>query len=359
MTREPVAAGMVLASALLLCLVLPSHGAPRAARRTTMAMPGPAHRVPAAARAAQNQACVTCHPETAAQWEGSLHQRSFTDQDVAIAMAREPRVFCRSCHAPEGDPLAVPSPEAAALGVACVTCHVPVSAELPAGAVLAAPTTDTTVAAPHPVIRDAAFAGTAACGGCHEFTAPRSPRLLMQSTLSEHRGSAFADLSCQSCHMPRDADGRRAHGFAASRDPVMLRAAVHAQAKRTGDEVVVTLTPAAVGHAFPTGDLFRRLAVELGHTDDEGEWIEVDARVLTRHIEDHRGSGRVQVADDRPGATSGATRVPLSAPGLAARSLDWRVVYERVDMDHPEDEDPRFFDRVVVAEGQLPPQTSP
>ena len=52
-------------------------------------------------------------------------------------------------------------------------------------------------------------------------------------------------------------------------------------------------------------------------------------------------------------------RVPLVAAGTADRTLGWRVVYERVDMDHPQDEDPRFFDRVLVAEGQLPPQPSP
>jgi hypothetical protein len=182
---------------------------------------------------------------------------------------------------------------------------------------------------------------------------------MMQSTLTEHRVSAFAADPCQSCHMPRGADGRRAHGFAASRDPVMLRSAVHAKAERSGDEVIVELTPAAVGHAFPTGDLFRRLSVELGHEDDDGEWIELDAIVLTRRIRDRRGHGRVQVADDRPGASPGPTRVNLRATDRSDRALGWRVVYERVDMDHPEDEDPRYFDRVIVAEGRLPPNPPP
>lgn len=359
MTREPVVAWVILASALLLGLAYPDHGAARAGRRTVApAMPGPARQAPASDRAELNEQCVACHVEAAAQWQASLHRGSFVDEDVAVAMTREPRAFCRSCHAPESDPETAPPAELAALGVACVTCHVPTGAELPAGAVLAAPRERAGVESPHPVIRDEAFATDAACGSCHEFAAPGSPGLMMQSTLTEHRTSAFATSPCQSCHMPHEGEGRRSHRFAASRDPAMLRAALQATAERSGDEVVVSLAPGAVGHAFPTGDLFRRLVVELGHEDDRGEWIELDARVLTRHIEARRGRGRVQVADDRPGAVPGRIRVELAAPGLAERTLGWRVVYERVDMDHPQDEDPRIFDRVVVAEGRLPSPTS-
>jgi len=360
MTREPVVALVVLASALLLGLALPSHGAARAKRGVARTvMPGPSQRAQPADRAAHNHECVACHVEVAVEWNASLHRRSFVDDDIAIAMAREPRPFCRSCHAPEADPEAAPPAELAALGVACVTCHVPTNAELPAGAVLAAPTSRRTRESPHPLVRSKAFATDAACGGCHEFPAPGSRDLMMQSTLAEHRASAFADRSCQSCHMPRGDDGRRAHGFSASRDPAMLRAALHASAWRSADEVLVELAPAAVGHAFPTGDLFRRLSVEVGHEDDDGTWIELDVRVLTRHIESRRGHGRVQVADDRPGASPGPVRVQLSAPGFGERPLGWRVVYERVDMNHPEDEDPRYFDRVIVAEGHLPAPTRP
>lgn len=363
MRLETAAAWVVLAAALLLGLAQPSQGAARGKPHAAPSMPGPARHGPAADRIEQNRECIACHVEIAAQWEGSLHQRSFVDQDVSIALARQPRAFCRSCHAPEANPQTMPSAELGQLGVACVTCHVPPDATLPAAAVLGAPAQGVTTEAPHPVVRSEAFAGTAACGRCHEFAAPREPGVMLQSTLSEHRSSAFAADPCQSCHMPRGRDGRRAHGFAASRDPAMLRSALRTHAWRRGDDVVVELAPGDVGHAFPTGDLFRRLSVELGH-DDDGAWTKLDAVVLTRHIETRsgghnrghsRGRGRVQVADDRPGASPDPTRVPLHAPGLTARTLRWRVVYERVDMDHPEDDDPRIFARVIVAEGHLPP----
>lgn len=344
-----------LASALLLGMTLPSASDARARRRAAPVMPGPGHGPPAVDRAALNATCTGCHADVAGEWDASLHRRSFVDEDVAVAMDREPLPFCRSCHAPEADPRAAPPPAAAAIGVACVTCHVPPRARLPDGAVLAAPGRRR-APSPHPVVRDEAFASDAACGGCHEFVAPSSPGLMMQSTVTEHRASAFASEPCQSCHMPRAAEGRRAHGFFASRDPAMLRAAVQANAWRTGDDVLLELRPGAVGHAFPTGDPFRRLSVELGVEDEDHAWAVVDAVVLTRHIEDRRGAGRVQVADDRPGASPGPVRVSLRASGRAT-ALGWRVVYERVDMDHPQDEDPRLFDRVIVAEGLLPPPT--
>src|SRR5207244_773462 len=106
-----------------------------------------------------------------------------------------------------------PVPELAAqLGVGCVTCHVI------AGQVLAtnrhadvAEPNLAIKAPPHPVLRDARLDGTAACSSCHEFefpdrTARRTPEL-MQSTVTEHAGSAQRDQACANCHMPRAQNG--------------------------------------------------------------------------------------------------------------------------------------------------------
>lgn len=108
--REPVLVWVMLASSLLLGVALPSHGASRQAPRAAeaVAMPGPARRAPSSDRVGDNEECVACHPEVAAQWEGSLHQQAFVDPHVELALTREPRPFCRSCHAPEGDPKAAP-----------------------------------------------------------------------------------------------------------------------------------------------------------------------------------------------------------------------------------------------------------
>lgn len=313
-------------------------------------MPGPASGPPHTGRAELNAQCVECHPTQADQWRGSLHQRSFVDEDFAHAFARERRPFCRSCHAPEADPGSPPTRALAELGVGCVTCHAPAGAGLPRDAVLASPSSGPTTPAPHPVLRRAAFASAAACAGCHEFTASRSSDLQMQATVTEHRASAFADHSCQSCHMPQTEDGGRAHGFPASRDPRMLRAAIQASAERHGDRVAVSLTLGAVGHAVPTGDMFRRVVVELCEPDDPQ--FPIDRRILGRRFRGRSTSARRQVADDRLGMPDAPSSVVLSAPDHSGEPLLWRVVYERADVVSAGHE-PELFDRIVVAEGRV------
>ncbi len=319
-------------------------------------MPGPASGPPDPGRAELNAQCVQCHPAQADQWQGSLHQRAFVDEDFAHAFARERRPFCRSCHAPEADPAAAPTPALAELGVSCVTCHVPPSAGLPRDAVLASPRSTPAAPAPHPVLRRSTFASADACAGCHEFTASRSPDLQMQSTVTEHRASAFADRSCQSCHMPPTSTGGRAHGFPASRDPRMLRAAIQATAEREGDRVMVSLELGAVGHALPTGDMFRRLVVELCEPDDP--MFPLARRILGRRFGGRSAPARRQIADDRLGMPGAPSTIVLTAPDHAHETLLWRVVYERADVTSPGDE-PELFDRIVVAHGRVPPSSRP
>lgn len=265
------------------------------------AMPHPAPN--AQLRAIDNASCERCHTQIAAEWRQSLHRASFTDKDFQRAIGIEPEPFCKGCHAPERD---------AAIGVACVTCHVPER-----GAVLAAPGA---AAAPHPLTRSAAFATEAACARCHEFDFPDAPArrtpLAMQRTLTEHRGRTD---TCTTCHMTKR-DGHVDHRFAASRDAAVVESAVDVRATRGAQEIRVTLTPAAVGHAFPTGDLFRRIRVSVG-----GE-----TRFLTRHfrtVQERPGIVvRSEVADDR--VLGGPREIVFPAGDAPARV---RVVYERAE----------------------------
>ena len=105
------------------------------------------------------QTCTSCHPTETTEWNASLHRVAFADRDFQASFAVEPAKFCADCH------------KAAAIG--CSSCH---------GAGHGQPTSD--------------------CNGCHEFEFPRrNPQ--MQSTLSEHAASPFAEVACSSCHMPR------------------------------------------------------------------------------------------------------------------------------------------------------------
>ncbi len=296
--------------------------------------------------AAQNAACEGCHVEVAREWRGSMHQRAYVDADFAESLAREPSAFCRGCHAPEADPQR-PAPVALAqLGVGCVTCHVP------GGVVLAGPTSDVS-AAPHAVLRLPGFAGDAACGGCHEFGFPERPEVAMQGTLREHAVSGHADTRCVTCHMPRAPGGRRGHGFAASRDPEMLREALTVGAQRRGEVVHMTLTPAWVGHAVPTGDLFRRIVVEAEVADAQWQVLAYDSRALGRRFA-AGGGARVPVADDRIGVDGPVpTQVVLDLGEAAVgRTIRWRVRYERVAFGG--DDGAQVWDSVTIADGELP-----
>lgn len=311
-------------------------GAPFALGADEVRLPGPARAHPGAA--AENARCEGCHAEIAAEWRASMHRKAHTDPAYQRALAIEPLAFCRGCHAPEADPSRDPPAELGALGVGCVTCHGT------ARGTLAAPR-DNAPAAPHAVLRSAAFAAEGACAACHEFSFPdperRVTRELMQSTVSEHRASPFAP-PCAGCHMPKvkDARGRehRSHVFAASRDAALLRSAVRVTAARTGDgEVTLRLAPAGLGHAFPTGDLFRRLAVRAEAVGEEAQVVAEDTRMLSRLFGKGKGKDgkpiKVMTADTRVQSTADTVvRLALGA-GAKGRPIAWRVSYERVE--HP------------------------
>ena len=335
---------------------------PQSDRRVAApAMPGPARSGARLDASTRNRGCEACHLEIAAEWRGSLHQRSYVDPEFARALDREPQPFCRGCHAPEADPRASPPPELAALGVGCVTCHAP--AGLSADAVLAVP--GDSHAAPHAVVASAAFAGAPACASCHEFEFP-GRAAPMQLTVREHAASRFAATSCADCHMPWTGDGagrHRSHVFAASRDPALLQRSLRVEATRRPGVVALRLVPAAVGHAVPTGDLFRRLLVEAEATGADGVVVGHDARALGRRFERRRESSlrtvQVEVADDRPGAPSGreadgAAVVLLElGPEADVYPVRWRVVHQRVEF--PRSDDVELAGELELAGGDLPP----
>jgi len=317
-------------------------------------------------RASQlNAECEGCHEEIASEWRDSLHHESFTNHSFQAAFEREPMAFCQSCHAPEADPLA-PAPAAlGALGVGCTSCH------LTGAGVLAAPGPGAPETAPHPLVRLASFGSNAACANCHEFAFPaaaaRGRPELMQSTHSEQRSSASPFETCADCHMPRSGqDGHRAHGFHASRDNAFLRRAVSVTAQRVAPERVrVDLRPSWLGHAFPTGDLFRRLRVSAEAVGPDYQLWGSDERFLTRHFSRKRvgpGLDRMELRhDDRVGLSGSApSQVLLElGPNSATAPIAWRVSYQRVA--HPRSVDER--DAVVeadeeIAVGLLPPPTS-
>jgi hypothetical protein len=333
-------------------------------------LPGPAPRGRSVEVAlALNGACEGCHAQIAAEWRESLHARSHTDAVYQRAFALEPLQFCQACHAPEADP-ALPVPEAAAkLGVGCVTCHVV------AGELLAAPPRSAArgpgsaaKAAPHPVLGDARLGGSAACAGCHEFefpdrTARKLPEL-MQSTVSEHARSADRDRACASCHMPAVEPGgvpHRSHAFLGGHDTGLVKSAVVVKAEREGEVARITITPRELGHAFPTGDLFRRLEVSAEAVGSERQVVASQRRYLMRHWQRLPGPFGVVLRhateDDRPLDAELVVELALGTKALNL-PIAWRVAYQRVE--HPRsdsEQDSSVEGEIEIAAGTLETQS--
>ena len=325
-------------------------------------LPGPAPRGRSPDHAAAlNQSCTGCHLEIAQEWRQSLHASSHTDPVYQRAYAIEPLAFCQGCHAPEADADAPVPPAAAALGVGCVTCHVLGEAIASAGQGEAASRWNGS-ARGHAVLRDPRLATGAACAGCHEFEFPdrgarRHPEL-MQSTLSEHARSNHRDTSCADCHMPRlDGAAHRSHVFAGGRDPALVSRAASVTARRRPAGASIVITPAELGHAFPTGDLFRRLAVSAEVVGADWQVLASAERYLTRHFERQPSPFGVVlrrvVTDDRPLAAPVKVELGLG-PAATGRPIQWRVAYQRIE--HPRsdaEQDSVIEGEIEIASGTL------
>jgi hypothetical protein len=217
--------------------------------------------------------CAACHAAHTDQWRASMHAKSWNNPLFLRAFAREPQPFCVHCHAPLARQVP-PEPWAQAEGVSCAVCHVRDGTILASD--LPRPGTPTRVA-PHPLTRTKDLRDASFCAGCHQFgflgqpeQGPRfETRDLQQSTWLEWRQSTpgRAGQTCQACHMPTRVEGTASgtdHRFD-GRSLDLLQAAVITEVSVTRRDgaawLTVELTPAGAGHAFPTGDLFRRLEV--------------------------------------------------------------------------------------------------
>lgn len=307
LARSCLRLGMLLASgALVSCGGFERPAAPPRARVAT------AHRGPL-----DEASCASCHPAIAAAHGTSNHAVAFTHATFQEAYAIEPLPFCAGCHAPLADASA-PRPPATIAGVGCTTCH--------AGG---RPTE-----------------GTRTCVRCHEFPYPDGilPGRLLQKTASEHARSSARDVACATCHMPPSAGHGPDHRFAASRDEAFVRSAATITARRAGDAVIVSFRRRAVGHALPTGDVFRRLLVE------------VLADGITRSVVLGRDTRREEEADTRPFADGGDLH-DVRVDGLPPRAgapLRFRVKLQRVR--HPTSADglvAAIDGEITLAEGEV------
>ncbi|MEL6341787.1 MAG: hypothetical protein AAFV53_01545 [Myxococcota bacterium] len=236
--------------------------------------------------------CQLCHAEQYADWQSSMHRQSWTNPIFQAGYLVEQQDFCVYCHAPlaeqtaevlenrawyraqhplRTDPLPARKPEPyAAEGVNCVTCH---WREGQMHGVAAADD------AAHPITPAPELAESSFCAGCHEFnmaaghngaiTFTDEP---MQKTFQEWAEWGGAE-TCQGCHMP---GGR--HTFRGANDRALLRASVDVSVAWSDGVAVFCLESVGVGHHVPTGDLFRRLTLQI----DQGAGFETVATIGRR-----------------------------------------------------------------------------
>ena len=250
--------------------------------------------------------CGGCHEAERRGWEASLHgPAAFASVEFQASYREEPpdtaRTFCIGCHTPGG--------------VRCEGCH--------------------PNAAAHARAPRADRATSSACGRCHDFSPPEGrgevrpasrpeDAVFLQATEHEHRASPFADVACAECHMPGGD-----HRFAVSRNASFLARAVEVgPARLDGDDVVVELRAAGVGHRFPTGDIFRQLSIRAEVEDASGK-ILVDRELAAHRDWDAVRQGRPERYDTRLGDAPTRLVLPLPPEARGELRVAVHVVYER------------------------------
>lgn len=287
--------------------------------------------------------CGSCHDEIVREWESSKHHLAASNRSFTAALDREPegdRAFCRGCHAPTATDAHAPTPFVPRQeGIGCASCHATSPGHALGGA---AHTTTTTT--------------TKACASCHQFTFP-SGKGLMQMTANEHAKSEHAGTACATCHMPRGDGAAKAHvDHRFDVGSMLARALVADVARASATSVAFRLRPGEIGHAFPTGDLYRRLRVTAKTSSVKKE------RYLSRHFKTLEGVGHQHPKidddgrDDRVGASNQPACFELDL-GERAKDvpIDVEIVLERVEQPRTAREsDAEVSARLAVVERAIP-----
>ncbi len=288
------------------------------------------------------RACSACHVDEAAAWEASAHHRSATNRRYEVAIAAGPSPWCKNCHEPLGS---------RSEGVSCAVCHVRddlvLSRKKPSAAALEA----------HPVKHEPSLGSASFCAGCHDFRFPTRMEVPvpaqvedspegMQTMWHEWQQSfaAKSGQTCQSCHMPRGS-----HHFPTQRHLNGLRVDVVRTSESTID---ARISLSHVGHAFPSGDPFRRAILEL--CADEG-CATIRARYELARQNAPLGERFTYVSDTRIEACGEATCTRALTFTLREPVTHWQLRYLYAD---PRNEHrlERMHKESLLARGAIGPE---
>lgn len=165
-------------------------------------------------------------------------------------------------------------------GVSCIVCHVR------EGKILVAKLPKKI--SEHRYIEAAYMQSSEFCASCHQFPFPVGTGMeknkkfhlstqAMQNTYEEWKESYYADKkTCQSCHMPEAKVGKysyKSHSFLGGHSKSYLSETFEAEFFSVEENrLLLRLKAKQIGHAFPTGDLFRTLEIRLLDKNKQEIW---------------------------------------------------------------------------------------
>ncbi len=222
--------------------------------------------------------CRDCHKTVYDNWLKSRHRVALTNELYHESHAREPSPWCVNCHAPLRLSGSEKTPYKGEEGISCLVCHAR------EGKIMTGALPEKKIAPlAHSYTIRGEFKDERLCENCHEFNFPTAASAMsegknfhyasqpMQSTVEEYRASGYyGRVTCQGCHLfSGTADSHSfPGGHALERLKNDLKLDIH---RGDAGHVTVRLSAHGIGHAFPTGDLFRTVRVRLidntgGHT---------------------------------------------------------------------------------------------
>ena len=215
--------------------------------------------------------CGNCHKEIYEEWKTTRHRVAFTNELYKESHEREPLTWCVNCHAPmvktNGDLEKIEDRVFTEEGISCIVCH------KRGDKILTAHTPSKPKE--HEYIEVKEMKRSEFCENCHQFNFPvgtgnvphknfKYSNQPMQNTFTEWQMSYFyGKETCQDCHM-QPKEGYKTHFFPGGHNRDYLSKSFSVSlSKVSNSSIKLTVIGKRLGHAFPTGDLFRTLIVKL------------------------------------------------------------------------------------------------
>jgi predicted CXXCH cytochrome family protein len=266
--------------------------------------------------------CSRCHPDIYAEHAMNTHGRAFTDPEVRLATGDFQHGDCIRCHTPRPvfETGIGKNPQRRFYdleeGNTCMTCHWRQGIDY----------SRFVGGAECKQVFDPRVGTVEACASCHRNHG--TPYQWEQAALGKQAGKV-----CIDCHMPKverpvavggPVKRVRSHAFPGARSESQLHKAYAYDARVDGNEVVVRIENAGVGHNFPTELKQRSLESLVVVRDDSGKVI-ARSRMVFRDPYKRPYGMHLQVNTQIPSGESREHRVPIAA---AAGSVECELHYK-------------------------------